>query len=108
MQVIEQENQQSQQSTLSSLGKLRISDNDSFFDDYSSFSMSYDRMYRNSPSSTSSGYASAKADLLAEASNNSARGTDSWVIVDDPPEKPKPSFSSYGRCKPSMWIMVVT
>ncbi|XP_074038559.1 ADP-ribosylation factor GTPase activating protein 3 isoform X2 [Leptinotarsa decemlineata] len=80
MQTIEQENVQSPSSTLSSLGKLRLSDNDNFFDDYS-FDSSFS-MNRN----TNSLFGSSKLSLDAKPKSSSK---DSWVIVDDPPEKPK-------------------
>lgn len=78
MQTIEQENLQTTQSSLSSLGKLRLSDTDSFFDDFS-ISSSFN-INRNS----NSGFGSSKgADpFFSENSNSRA---DSWVIVDDPP-----------------------
>lgn len=89
MKTIEQENVQSIPSTLSSLGKLRLSDNDSFFDDYSygnSFSMN-----RNTSS-----YGNSKIDSFLSETNSSS-SKDSWVIIDDPPEKPKTSSYSYGN-----------
>ncbi|CAG9823072.1 unnamed protein product [Phaedon cochleariae] len=97
MQTIEQENVNSTSNTLSSLGKLRLSDNDGFFDDYSfgnSFSMN-----RN----TSGGTGSAKIDafLAGYAEANSKMKDNSWVIIDDPPEKEKPKSVSYEREKPS-------
>lgn len=78
MQEIEQENVQLNQSTLSSLGKLRISDNDSFFDEFSYNSGLH--MNRNTNSKLES--------FLSEAISNN-RERDNWVIVDDPPEKTK-------------------
>lgn len=88
MRTIEQENVQSAPSTLSSLGKLRLSDSDSFFDDYTtSFSMN-----RN----FSSNFGSSKMDsFLSESSSSSNK--DSWVIIDDQPDKPKSSNYSYGK-----------
>lgn len=87
MKTIEQENVQSTPSTLSSLGKLRLSDNDSFFDDYSS-SFSMNRNF-------SSNFGSSKIDsFLSESSSSSNK--DSWVIIDDQPDKPKSNYS-YGR-----------
>ncbi|KAG5867808.1 hypothetical protein JTB14_011201 [Gonioctena quinquepunctata] len=93
MQTIEQENMQSPSSTLSSLGKLRLSDNDSFFDDYA-FSNSFS-MNR----STSSSYGGTKIDgfLSGMAEANSKSSKDSWVVVDDPPEKPKSSSNERER-----------
>lgn len=88
MKTIEQENLHATPSTLSSLGKLRLSDNDIFFDDYgSSFSMN-----RN----FNSGFGSNKIDsFLSESSSHSNK--DSWVIIDDQPDKPKSSSHSYGK-----------
>ncbi|RZC42979.1 ADP-ribosylation factor GTPase-activating protein 2 [Asbolus verrucosus] len=77
MKEIEQENVQPTPSTLSSLGKLRISDSDSFFDEYS-FSSGFN-MNRSS-----------KLDSFLAESNS--RDRDNWVIVDDPIEKPKTSY----------------
>ncbi|GJQ83161.1 hypothetical protein Trydic_g15396 [Trypoxylus dichotomus] len=84
MKTIEQENVQTT-SSLSSLGKLRISDNDSFFDDYS-FSSSFS-MNRNA----NSAFGSNKGldTLLSENKNANSQ----WVIIDDvPPEPPKPTY----------------
>lgn len=81
MKVIEQENVQTTTTSLNSLGKLRLSDNDSFFDDYS-FSSNFN-MNRNS---SNSGYGKAHDSYLSENNSNSR---DQWIIVDDPPEKPK-------------------
>lgn len=80
MKTIEQENVQS-----SSLRKLQISDNDSFFDDYS-FSNNFS-MNRNS---SSSGYGKGLDSLL----ENNSSSRDQWVVVDDFPEKPKSSSSN--------------
>lgn len=91
MKTIEQENVQSTPSSLSSLGKLRLNDNDSFFDDYS-FSSGFS-MNRNS----NSGFGSNKGlDSLLSESNNTK---DSWVIVDDPvvAEKPRNSYKPVDR-----------
>lgn len=83
MHEIEQENAQPTQSTLSSLGKLRISDSDSFFDEYS-FSSGFNM-------NRSSSYSGNKLDLfLAESTKEK---DSSWVIVDDPVEKPKSSYT---------------
>lgn len=88
MKTIEQENLQSTPSTLSSLGKLRLNDNDSFFDDYGiSFSMN-----RN----FSGNFASNKVDSFLSESN-SCTNKDSWVIIDDQPDKPKVNNHSYGK-----------
>lgn len=91
MKTIEQENVQTT-SSLSSLGKLRISDNDSFFDEYS-FSPSFN-MNRNA----NSGFGSNKGldSLLSESNNSSSQ----WVIIDDvPPEAPKPSYNKPGSSR---------
>lgn len=97
MKTIEQETAHSTPSTLSSLGKLRLNDNDSFFDDYgSSFSMN--RNY-------SSGFGSSKMDsYLSESSSNSNK--DNWVIIDDPPEKPKSSSYLDGKYSSSYFLFV--
>ncbi|KAL3267259.1 hypothetical protein HHI36_011392 [Cryptolaemus montrouzieri] len=86
MQTIEQENIQAAPcSTLSSLSKLRLSD-DSFFDDFSygpGFGMS-----RNVGGSGSNKLDSFLLGLqIASHSNNSSEND--WIVVDDPPEKPK-------------------
>lgn len=88
MKTIEQENVQSTPSSLSSLGKLRISDTDTFFDDYS-FASSFN-MNRNS----NSVFTSNKLDPIVSESGSSKSSGDQWVIVDDTPtekrtEKPK-------------------
>lgn len=90
MKTIEQENVQSTPSTLSSLGKLRLNDNDSFFDDYgTSFSM-------NRNFGGGSGFGSNKIDsFLSDTCSSSNK--DSWVIIDDPPDKPKSSSQTYGE-----------
>ncbi|XP_031339946.1 ADP-ribosylation factor GTPase-activating protein 2 isoform X2 [Photinus pyralis] len=75
MQTIEQENLHSTSSSLSSLGKLRLSDTDGFFDEYSygsGFSMN-----RNS----NSGFDLGKDSFYSDTSSSK----DSWVVVDDPP-----------------------
>ncbi|KAK9870290.1 hypothetical protein WA026_006377 [Henosepilachna vigintioctopunctata] len=87
MQTIEQENiQATPSSTLTSLSRLRLSD-DSFFDDFSygpNFGMN-----RNISS-----FGSSKIDsFLMEASSSSSSSKSDWVIVDDPPEKPKSKMS---------------
>lgn len=93
MQEIQQENVQSTPSTLSSLGKLRISDNDNFFNDDVSFSLGFNM---NRSGSSSSGFgggnsSSSKIDSLFPDTSSASR--DNWVIVDDPPEKsPKTSY----------------
>ncbi|XP_044254641.1 ADP-ribosylation factor GTPase-activating protein 2 [Tribolium madens] len=80
MKEIEQENVQPTPSTLSSLGKLRISDSDSFFDEYS-FSSGFNINRAN------------KMDLFGlETSRERDREKDNWVIVEDPVEKPKTSY----------------
>lgn len=95
MKTIEQENVQSTPSTLSSLGKLRLNDNDSFFDDYaSSFSMN-----RN----FSSSFGSNKIDSFLSESNSSST-KDSWVIIDDPPDKPKNISHSYGKYENKIYV----
>lgn len=76
MKEIEQENVQPTQSTLSSLGKLRISDGDSFFDEYS----------------FSSGFNINRANKMDLFGSESTRERDNWVIVEDPVEKPKPTY----------------
>lgn len=86
MKTIEQENVQTA-SSLSTLGKLRISDSDSFFDDYA-FATGFS-MNRNA----NSAFGSNKGldTLLSES--NSAKSQ--WVIIDDvPAEAPK---STYGK-----------
>lgn len=85
MKTIEQENAQSTTSSLNSLGKLRLSDTESFFDDFS-FSSNFN-MNRNSNNSYGKGFDS----YLSE---NSSSARDQWIIVDDPPEKSKTSYSS--------------
>ncbi|CAH0560681.1 unnamed protein product [Brassicogethes aeneus] len=91
--------QEQEPRTLSSLGKLRVLDNDTFFDDCGGFSS----MYMNPPSASSND----TFDLLNKISNlektkqklESAinqKEKDSWVIVDDPPEKPS-SSSNYTK-----------
>lgn len=80
MTEIEQENVQQTQSTLSSLGKLRISD-DSFFDDYS-FSSGFN-MNRSSK-------------LDSFLTESASKEKDSWVIVEDSAEKPKTSHRTQG------------
>ncbi|KAJ8927125.1 hypothetical protein NQ314_020398 [Rhamnusium bicolor] len=88
MQAIEQENVHSTSSTLSSVGKLRISDNDSFFEDCSYGSSI--SMNRNS------NFGSNKIEtFLAE---NSTSNKDNWVIIYDPPEKPKGNYTSSDKC----------
>ncbi|XP_044749367.1 ADP-ribosylation factor GTPase-activating protein 2 [Coccinella septempunctata] len=81
MQTIEQENVQSNSSsTLSSLSKLRLTDD--IFDDFSfgpGFGMS-----RNV-----SGFNSSKLEAFLLESNSSSSSKSDWVVVDDPPEKPK-------------------
>lgn len=81
MKEIEQENVQQTQSTLSSLGKLRISDNDSFFDDYS-FSSGFN-MNRSSK-------------LDSFLTESASKEKDSWVMVEDSVEKPKTSHRIQG------------
>lgn len=66
MRTIEQENVHTTPSSLSSLGKLRISDSDNFFDDYS-FGSGFS-MNRNSNSAFSS---SKTFDSLLSESNSS-------------------------------------
>ncbi|XP_045479071.1 ADP-ribosylation factor GTPase-activating protein 2 isoform X3 [Harmonia axyridis] len=82
MQTIEQENVQSNSSsTLSSLSKLKLTD-DSFFDDFSfgpGFGMSRNMgVFNNS-----------KLESFLLDSNSSSSSKSDWVVVDDPPEKPK-------------------
>ncbi|KAK9701711.1 putative GTPase activating protein for Arf [Popillia japonica] len=86
MKTIEQENVQTT-SNLSSLGKLRISDNDAFFDEYS-FSSGFS-MNRNAHS----GFGSNKGldTLLSENKNANSQ----WVIIDDVPSDV--IKSSYGK-----------
>ncbi|CAH1188521.1 unnamed protein product [Phyllotreta striolata] len=90
MQTIEQENAHGPSSTLSSLGKLRLVDNDNFMDDY--FYGNTLNMIRNS-NSFGDGKMSAFLSDLAEAKSmaDGKSGKDSWVIIDDPPEKPRSS-----------------
>lgn len=98
MQEIQQENVQSTPSTLSSLGKLRISDNDNFFNDDVSFSLGFNM---NRSGSSGSGFgggnsSTSKLDSLFPESSSASR--DNWVIVDDPPEKsPKTSYRDKPR-----------
>ena len=88
MTVIEQENVQTKQTNLSSLGNLHISD-DSFFDDFS-FTPGFN-MNRQAPSN----FFSSKSTTSSTTSNS---GKDQWVIVDDPiSEKPKTSFAKPGN-----------
>lgn len=78
MRTIEQENLHSSSGTLSSLGKLRISDSaDSILNDYT-FGGSFG--INRGPSS--SFYGNGKIDSLLGQSGSSSGG-DSWVIVDD-------------------------
>lgn len=91
MKTIEQENVQTTSTSLNSLGKLRLSDADSFFDDYSSFSSNFN-MNRNS--SNNSGYGKGYDSYL---SDNNTSSRDQWVVVDDPPEK---SSSNSYKSKP--------
>lgn len=86
MKTIEQENLQSTTTSLNSLGKLRLSDTDSFFDDYS-FTSNFN-MNRNS--SSNSGYGKGYDAYLSD--NNSSSSRDQWVVVDDPPEKSNSSY----------------
>lgn len=92
MKTIEQENVQASPRSLSDLRKLRLTETNSFFDDYS-FSSSFS-MNRNS----NSGYGSSKGleSLLAESRENKES---SWVIVNDPvsSEKPKDSYTKAGK-----------
>lgn len=90
MKTIEQENVQSTPSSLGSLGKLRISDTDTFFDDYS-FASSFN-MNRNSNSL----FTSNKLDPILSESGSSKNSADQWVIVDDPPAE-KPKKTGYGH-----------
>lgn len=84
MKTIEQENLHVSPSSLSSLGKLRLTDTESFFDDYS-YSSGFS-MNRNSNSSFSS---QKGVDTFYSDTSNTR---DNWVIVDDPPsDKPKTS-----------------
>ncbi|KAF5286059.1 hypothetical protein FQA39_LY16463 [Lamprigera yunnana] len=84
MQTIEQENLHTPSSNLSSLGKLRLSDTDSFFEEFSygsGFSMN-----RNS----NCGFDAGKDTFYSDGSSK-----ESWVVVDDPPvesskNKPRP------------------
>lgn len=92
MKTIEQENVQSTSSTLNSLGKLRISDSDSFFDEYtygSSFSMN-----RNINSGY---YGNNKVDSILQ--DIGASNKDNWVIIDDAPGKPENVLLSFGKSK---------
>ncbi|CAH1989696.1 unnamed protein product [Acanthoscelides obtectus] len=92
MQTIEQENLPSAPSTLSSLGKLRLTDTESFFDDHGFGSGGLSSGFGGFGSGSSSGGGGGGGGVskieayLAEAKSNSK---DSWVIIDDPPEKPK-------------------
>lgn len=85
MKTIEQENVQTTTTSLNSLGKLRLSDSDSFFDDYS-FSSNFN-MNRNS---SNSGYGKGYDSFLSDSSSSSR---DQWIIVDDPPEKASNSYN---------------
>lgn len=93
MQTIEQENVQS--STLSSLGKLQLGE-DNFFDVNLSpgFRMSINmNVGKNN-----------KLDVLFLDSNNgSSANRDSWVVVDDPPEKSKSSSPSKAEKPPKSY-----
>lgn len=95
MQTIEQKNVHSPSSTLSSLGKLRLTDSDNFLDDYTYGNTL--SMIRNSNSYGDSKLNAFLADLAdaKSLSESSKSSKDSWVIIDDPPEKPK--SSSYGK-----------
>ncbi|CAH1100606.1 unnamed protein product [Psylliodes chrysocephalus] len=95
MQTIEQKNVHSPSSTLSSLGKLRLTDSDNFLDDYTYGNTL--SMIRNSNSYGDSKLNAFLADLAdaKSLSESSKSSKDSWVIIDDPPEKPK--SSSYER-----------
>ena len=75
MQTIEQENLHASPSSLNSLGKLRLTDSDSLFDDFSygtGFSMNR---------SSSSGFDLGKDSFYSDTSSSK----DNWVVVDDPP-----------------------
>lgn len=95
MQEIEQENVQLNQTTLSSLGKLRISDNDSFFDDFS-YNSGFN-MNRNTNNYKLDSFLSEGISNSSSSSNNKDRDRDNWVIVDDPPEKAKSTYRSPGK-----------
>ncbi|XP_056639025.1 ADP-ribosylation factor GTPase-activating protein 2 isoform X2 [Diorhabda sublineata] len=85
MQTIEQENIQSTSSTLTSLGKLRLVDNDNFMEDY----LYGNGLNMNRNSNSYGILVSSQFDL--DERTKSKNNKDSWVIIDDPPEKPKPS-----------------
>nr|CAH7765698.1 unnamed protein product [Callosobruchus chinensis] len=86
MQTIEQENLPTAPSTLSSLGKLRLTDTESFFDDHGFGGGSFHSSGFGGFGSGNGGGGGSKLDAyLSEAKSNK----DSWCIIDDPPEKPK-------------------
>nr|CAI5831180.1 unnamed protein product [Callosobruchus analis] len=88
MQTIEQENLPTTPSTLSSLGKLRLTDTESFFDDHGFGGGSF---HSGGFGGFAGGNGGSKLDAyLSEAKSNKDR--DSWCIIDDPPEKPKSRF----------------
>lgn len=85
MQTIEQENIQSTSSTLTSLGKLRLVDSDNFMEDY----LYGNGLNMNRNSNSYGILVSSQFDL--DDRTKSKNNKDSWVIIDDPPEKPKPN-----------------
>ncbi|XP_072382005.1 ADP-ribosylation factor GTPase-activating protein 2 isoform X1 [Diabrotica undecimpunctata] len=90
MQTIEQENIKSPSSTVTSLGQLRLLiDNGLIMDD--DFHGNTLSMIRNSNSYGNSKLNSFMTDLAETKSESSKSSKDSWVIIDDPPEKPKSS-----------------
>ncbi|CAG9831227.1 unnamed protein product [Diabrotica balteata] len=90
MQTIEQENIKGPNSTVTSLGQLRLLiDNGLIMDD--DFHGNTLSMIRNSNSYGNSKLNSFMTDLADTKSESSKSSKDSWVIIDDPPEKPKSS-----------------
>ncbi|XP_018573714.1 ADP-ribosylation factor GTPase-activating protein 3 isoform X2 [Anoplophora glabripennis] len=93
MKTIEQENGQSTSSTLNSLGKLRISDSDSFFDDYS-----YGNSFSMNRNINNSGYfGNNKIDPVLH--DIGVNNKENWVIIDDEPSKPENLPTSIDKYK---------
>ncbi|XP_025830055.1 ADP-ribosylation factor GTPase-activating protein 2 isoform X2 [Agrilus planipennis] len=85
---IEQENVESTTNSLNSLGKLRLSDNDGFFD-----SFSYSSGFNMNRNSNAASPASRGLEALLASDNEKLKD---WTIIDDPViDKPKSSKSSY-------------
>lgn len=90
MKTIEQENVQSTSSTLNSLGKLRISDSDSFFDEYA-----YGSSFNMNRNINTGYYSNNKVDSLLH--DVGANNKENWVIIDDAPSRPENLSTSLGK-----------